>query len=266
MPRLLCLLAVVFLSPAGLAAEPAIQEEDVALHDPARNRDVPVHLYKPSAEDCCEEGLGPVALLSHGYGVGHREYSFLARALAARGFLVVAVQHDLPGDAPIPREGNVQEVRSPWWKRGSENLLFVRAQLRERYPVFDWEHPVLVGHSNGGDISMWLTRDHPSMPAAVITLDHRRMPVPRVARPPMLLLRGSDFPADPGVLPSEEEQKALGIEVAPLAGARHDDMLDAGPEPLKRAIVERTIEFLAKLKLGTAASSGSPTPAASPAR
>ena len=252
MPRSFCLLASAFLLLTRLAAEPAVQEEDLTLRDPARSRDVPVRLYKPSAEDCCAEGLSPVALLSHGYGVGHREYSFLAKALAARGFLVVAVQHDLPGDAPIPREGNVQEVRSPWWKRGSENLLFVRAQLRERFPVFDWEHPVLLGHSNGGDISMWFTRDHPSVPAAVITLDHRRMPVPRVARPPMLLLRGSDFPADPGVLPSAEEQKALGIEVAPLAGARHDDMLDAGPEPLKRTIAERTVEFLAKSKLGTA--------------
>ena len=250
MSRLSCLLALALLPLARLFAEPAVTEEDVVLHDQARDRAVPVRLYRPAGGSVREGGLRPVALLSPGYGVGHREYSFLARALALRGFLVVAVQHDLPADPRIPREGNVQEVRSPWWRRGSENLLFVRARLREIHPGYQWEHPVLLGHSNGGDLSVWLARDHPAVPAAVVTLDHRRMPVPRAARPRMLLLRGSDFPADPGVLPTPEEQRALGIEVVPLPGARHDDMLDAGPEALKRAIVDRTVEFLGKLDLG----------------
>ena len=257
MRHLLCFLASAFFSLARAATEPAVPEEDLTLHDPARDRAVPVRLYQPLAGRGREGALRPVAFLSPGYGVGHREYSFLAKALAIRGFLVVAVAHDLPGDPPIPREGNVYEVRSPWWRRGSENLLFVRARLRETHPGYQWEHPVLLGHSNGGDISMWFARDHPSVPAAVVTLDHRRMPVPRVARPPVLLLRGADFPADPGVLPSAEEQRALGMEVVALPGARHDDMLDAGPEELKRAIVERTAEFLAKRDLGTAP----PTPA-----
>ena len=41
----------------------------------------------------------------------------------------------------------------------------------------------------------------------LITLDNRRVPLPREARLRVLSLRGSDFAADPGVLPSAGESR-----------------------------------------------------------
>jgi predicted dienelactone hydrolase len=43
----------------------------------------------------------PVAVISHGNTVKFTEYSFLANVLAARGFIAVSIQHDLPTDPPM---------------------------------------------------------------------------------------------------------------------------------------------------------------------
>ena len=43
----------------------------------------------------------PVAVINHGNTVKHTEYSFLSNVFAARGYLVVAPQHDLPTDPPM---------------------------------------------------------------------------------------------------------------------------------------------------------------------
>lgn len=188
----------------------------------------------------------PVALISGGYGVSHYAYSFIAQALTARGFLVVSVQHDLPGDAPIPRDGNLYELRAPFWARGAENLALVARQLEQKFPTFNWARPVLIGHSNGGDISLWYAREHAAATSAVITLDHRRMPIARVSQATVLSLRGTDFPADAGVLPTTAEQQQFGIEVTTIQGAKHDEMQDSGPEEVKRAITERIIAFLSR--------------------
>jgi predicted dienelactone hydrolase len=43
----------------------------------------------------------PVAILNHGNTVKFTEYSFLANILAARGYMVVSIQHDLDSDEPM---------------------------------------------------------------------------------------------------------------------------------------------------------------------
>ena len=43
----------------------------------------------------------PIAFISNGNTVKNTEYSFLANALAARGYLVASVQQDLPTDPPL---------------------------------------------------------------------------------------------------------------------------------------------------------------------
>jgi hypothetical protein len=43
----------------------------------------------------------PVAIVNHGNTVKFTEYSFLANILAARGYLVVSIQHDLDSDEPM---------------------------------------------------------------------------------------------------------------------------------------------------------------------
>jgi hypothetical protein len=61
----------------------------------------------------------------------------------------------------------------------------------------------------------------------------------------MLSLRASDTGADPGVLPTPEEQARLEACILPLDNARHNDMFDGGPAELRMRIVDAVLAFLA---------------------
>ena len=56
----------------------------------------------------------PVAVLNHGNTVKFTEYSFLANVFAARGYMVVSIQHDLPTDPPmVTKVGELYVGRLP---------------------------------------------------------------------------------------------------------------------------------------------------------
>jgi hypothetical protein len=78
----------------------------------------------------------------------------------------------------------------------------------------------------------------------VISLDNRRVPLPRTKRPRVLSIRSSDQQADVGVLPSPAEQKRFGIKIIKLSNTRHDDMWDGATEEQKREINEIISGFL----------------------
>jgi pimeloyl-ACP methyl ester carboxylesterase len=246
-PNALVLAAILGIGCATPATKLEGQTSLVVLRDVARGRDVPIqvtlskHLGRCSSKQPC-----PVALISGGYGVPHTGYSFMARALVDLGYTVVSIQHDLPGDAPLARQGDLYALRMPVWERGVGNILFVRNVLARRCQVLDLDHLTLVGHSNGGDLSLVFAQKYPHLVSAVVTLDHRRVPIPRSALPPVLSVRASDTPPIPGVLPSTEEQATFGITIAQLSNARHNEMHDAGGEALKDQILKATIAFLAK--------------------
>ena len=61
---------------------------DLSVHDAARNRDIPVRIYLPSANI-----PAPVVLFSHGLGGSRAGSEFLGEHWAARGYLAVFVQH-----------------------------------------------------------------------------------------------------------------------------------------------------------------------------
>lgn len=241
------LAAFLGIGCATPAAKLGGQTSLVVLQDLAREREVPIqvtlskHLGRCSSKQPC-----PVALISGGYGVPHTGYSFMAKALVELGYTVVSIQHDLPGDAPLARQGDLYALRMPVWNRGVENILFVRKVLARRCQALDFDHLTVVGHSNGGDLSLVFTQKYPHLVSAVVTLDHRRVPIPRSAAPPVLSVRASDTPPIPGVLPSTEDQAAFGITIAQLSNARHNEMHDAGGEVLKDQILKATIAFLAK--------------------
>ena len=157
---------------------------------------------------------------------------------------MACVQHEIEGDEPLPGVGKPSEVRRPSWRRGASNILFALSELAARYPDFLWSRPVLIGHSHGGDTAMLFATQHPDLVASVISLDHRRMPVPRVTKPRILTLRSSDQVADEGVLPSAEEQEALGITVVRLSGTSHNDMCDAATPDQKAAMLAAIDRFL----------------------
>lgn len=232
------------------SAQPSVISESLSVYDSARSRRIGVQMYTSARK--VQRPANRVVMLSAGYSerdtTSHRGYSFIANSLAERGFIVLSVQHELPNDEPIATEGNIYELRMPAWKRGVENLLFVRqtmeARLKKQFPKHDWKRLILIGHSMGGDISMLCAKTHPELLSEVISFDHRRMPVLRAPKPRILSLRGTDFPADNGVLPSADEQKRYDIVISTLPNAKHSDFTDSGNEAVKKAAVQEVMRFL----------------------
>lgn len=231
----------------AVAGRPAVETANLKLFDGARGRAVPVVLYAPpgAVEGPRQRGSKlKLAVISHGYGGKNTDYSFIASHLVARGYLVASIQHQLPTDEPLPTSGNPYEVRMPNWQRGVGNILFVIREIKTLRPDVDSGSLLLVGHSNGGDTSMLFAREHPRLARAVITLDNRRMPIPRARQPRILSIRSSDQQADAGVLPTTAEQKKFGIAIIKLDNTRHDDMWDGAAEGQKREINEIISNFL----------------------
>jgi predicted dienelactone hydrolase len=219
---------------AGVLGPPAT----LALFDSARQRSVPVLLYLPAPSR--RPAHLKAAIISHGYGGHNTDYSFIARDLVAHGYCVASIQHELPTDEPIPTTGNPRVVRRPNWERGVQNILFVRQTLRQKYPRVDFGQLLLVGHSNGGDMTMLCAEEHPELVQRIITLDNRRMPFPRAHRPQVLSLRSSDQAADDGVLPTPAEQQQFGITIVKLPNIIHNDMWD-GATPAQRQEMSQAI-------------------------
>jgi dienelactone hydrolase len=219
----------------------SIKTDSLLFFDKVRNRNVPVTLYRQNKSKGAKQ---KVAIINHGYGVPHTAYSAIANNLAAHGYFVASIQHDLPGDTPIPNTGNVIETRKPYWESGVQNILFVIQELKNKWPKLDYQNTVLIGHSYGGDIVMLFAHEHPDVATKVISLDNRRMPFPRISQPRLFSLRSSDQPADPGVLPTPEEQEKHKITIIPLKNTIHNDMNDAGTAVQKQEINNYILDFL----------------------
>lgn len=208
------------------------------IEDDSRDRQIPVKFYPPaSPASCSVEEKCPVAFLSAGYGMQHTDYGFVANALSQLGYFTVAIRHEMPEDPPLSVSGNLYQTRTENWIRGAKSLEVVRAKLSDRFRHLNFKELLLVGHSNGGDISSWLGNKGHTYVKSIITLDHRRVPLPRSAEIKILSIRAGDFPADRGVLPSAAEQQKYASCIIKIEDARHNDMWDGGPDPLKQDIL-----------------------------
>ncbi len=214
-----------------------IRVEKILLLDEARSRHIPIAIYYPASNLFRKRY---VILLNHGYGWNkgnsYLQYSYIGNALAAKGYYVVSIQHELPTDSLIPTTGNPQVVRRPFWERGVENIRFVWYWLKHKQIKYEFKTS-LIGHSNGGDIVSLFGEKYPDSLSAIITLDHRRFPLPRTAVPKISSLRSSDMKADEGVLPTKEEQKEKEIRIVNLIDVRHDEMDDTGKSWQKTKII-----------------------------
>src|ERR1700754_3587966 len=126
------------------ASKWAIRHETVTFYDADRdNRPVAVDIaVRRDREMQADAGMLklPVAVLNHGNTVKFTEYSFLANIMAARGYLVVSIQHDLDTDAPlVTKVGELYVGRLPVYERGVENIKFAIKELKKIQPNSDYD-------------------------------------------------------------------------------------------------------------------------------
>jgi hypothetical protein len=188
----------------------------------------------------------PVAILNHGNTVKFTEYSFLANIMAARGYMVVSIQHDLDSDEPmVTKVGEEYVGRRMQYNRGIGNIMFAIDELKKIEPNADYKHLTMIGHSNGGDISMYFAKRYPYMIKKVVTLDNLRVPFVTDGKFKILSFRSEDpvFKADPGVVPDDDICAKAGITVV-KTGYQHTDMSDRGPDEVKSRIAGILDKFL----------------------
>jgi hypothetical protein len=232
------------------ASKWAIHHKTVTFFDPLRDdRNVTVELAvrrDREMESIAEMIDLPVAILSHGNTVKSTEYSFLANAFAARGYMVISIQHDLASDDPmVTKVGEEYVGRRMQYNRGIGNIMFALDEMKKAYPNADYHHLTLIGHSNGGDISMYFAKLHPDLVKKVVTLDNLRVPFVTDGKVKILSFRSSDpvFKADPGVVPDDAICAKAGIEVVKTQ-FQHNDLSDRGPEQAKTYIESKVHQFL----------------------
>src|SRR3984957_19178998 len=195
------LVTVAYFSASKLA----IRHETLMFNDPARgNRPVEVDVaVRRDKELQANAGMIklPVAILNHGNTVKFTEYSFLANVFAARGYMVVSIQHDLPTDAPmVTKVGELYVGRQPQYERDIANIKFAVEEMKQVQANADYEHLTMVGHSMGADVSLYFARMYPDQVRKIVTLDNLRVPFMTDGRFKILSFRSNDpvFKADPG--------------------------------------------------------------------
>lgn len=112
----------------------------------------------------------------------------------------------MPNDPLLAMEGDFMQTRMPNWERGVANIYFTIQEFKKLKPQLDWDKLILIGHSNGGDMTMLFATKYPHLINKAISMDHRRMIMPRTEKPRLYTLRGCDYDADAGVLPTNKNR------------------------------------------------------------
>ncbi|GAC1332507.1 MAG: alpha/beta fold hydrolase [Bradyrhizobium sp.] len=232
------------------ASKWAIRHDTLTFYDTTRdNRPVAVDVaVRRDKELQANAGMItlPVAILNHGNTVKFTEYSFLANVFAARGYMTISIQHDLPTDDPmVTKVGELYVGRQPQYLRGIANIKFAVEEMKKVQPNADYDRLTMVGHSNGGDISMYFAKMYPDQIKKVVTLDNLRVPFTTDGRFQILSFRSKDpqFKPDPGVVPTEDVCEKAGITVI-NTDFQHNDMRDTGPDRAKSSIQGMLDKFL----------------------
>jgi hypothetical protein len=232
------------------ASKWAIRHETLTFYDATRdNRPVAVDIaVRRDKELQANAGMItlPVAILSHGNTVKFTEYSFLANVFAARGYLAVSIQHDLPSDPPmVTKVGELYVGRLPQYQRDIANIKFAIEEMQKVQANADYDHLTMVGHSMGADVSLYFAKMYPDKIKKVVTLDNLRVPFMTDGKFKILSFRSKDpvFKPDPGVIPAEDVCEKAGITVVNTR-FQHNDMRDTGPDEAKASIQSMLDKFL----------------------
>src|SRR3979411_228390 len=110
------------------------------------------------------------------------------------------------------------------------NIHFAVGEMKKVQPNADYDRLTMVGHSMGGDISMYFAQQYPEEIKKVVTLDNLRVPFLTEGKFKILSFRSKDtqFTPDPGVVPDADQCEKAGITVVDT-GFQHNDMRDTGP-------------------------------------
>lgn len=100
-----------------------------------------------------------------------------------------------------------------------------------------------MGHSNGGNMTVLFAAKYPCLVEVALSMDHRRMVMPRVRQPRLCTLKGGDE-ADEGVLPGTEEQERTRIRMIRLEGVIHSGMEGKGTEKQHGLINRHVLDFI----------------------
>jgi predicted dienelactone hydrolase len=223
-----------------------IKYDTLTLVDSSRHRIIPIATYNV-VNSTPANARKKLVILNPGYGGKNTDYGYIARNLAINGYFVVVIQHDLSSDNPLPVTDDIYKLRKPFWDTGVKSIFFVTDKLKKQYPQLDYDHIILIGHSNGGDMAMLIANEYPQFAKIVISLDNRRVPFPRSDRPQIFSIRSSDQSADAGVLPSAEEQKKYKIRIVKM-NTVHNDMGGMGTEAQKTEINTFIMNYLNSLQ------------------
>lgn len=253
MKRIIYILLCTFLASYSAVGQTSnktptfsINIDTLRLFDTVRQREVPIAIYKPTTDKKIDKQK--MIIFSHGYGQNkggdYLAYSYLTDYLASKGFFVVSIQHELSTDSLMNLTGIPQVVRRPFWERGADNILFVINELKKTNPELDFKHVTLIGHSNGADMTALFPQKYPNIVYKIITLDNRRMTLPKTKDVKVYSLRSSDQKADEGVLPTEEEQKKFGMKIIKLENTIHNVMDDHANKEQAEEIRNYVMTFL----------------------
>jgi predicted peptidase len=211
--------------------------------DSIRGREIPVAIYFP--RNTTPDSM-PIKLVvfSHGYGqnypYNYTNYSYLTEKLASYGFWVMSIQHELKEDPLLPQGTNVYELRKPFWDRGMRNIFFAIEEFKRTFPNKRISEISAVGHSNGGDMSVYAAINRPDLFKNVVTLDHLRVPIPTTISTAIFTLRSSDKIPDSMVIPVNFDASRL----VWLKRIKHNDMNDEGSRKQHKEITKHLIRFL----------------------
>lgn len=234
-------LAGVFLALLSLSSF----AEHTNIYDESRNRNIPISIaYPDNAKACQSRSPCEVIFISAGYRVPYEKYNFLTSLLTNFNYLVVSIDHELPSDPPLSRTGDLYETRIENWQRGSKTLELVQDKLSKRFNNYDFKQLTLVGHSNGGDISTWLTNENSSYIKQLITLDHKRVTLPKNKKVKVLSITSPEYPIKKGVLLSNSERKNYGACVIEIPNSKHMDLTDYGSAIVKEKVIQIVTSFL----------------------
>ncbi|AZI56051.1 alpha/beta hydrolase [Epilithonimonas vandammei] len=213
--------------------------------DKSRNRAIPVAIYQPKNK----KNFNKIPIIfSHGYGENKGgdylyAYTYLTEFLASKDYFVVSIQHELPTDELLAMTGKLQETRRPNWERGVQNILFVLEKIKKEYPQLKYNELTLIGHSNGGDMTVLFAHKYPELVSKLISMDNRRMELPRTSSPQIFSLRSNDYSADENVLPSDEEAKKYNITID-FTDINHSNMDNDATEKERKYLTKKILEYL----------------------